>query len=220
MVTVQSGVIPASGGVTVTLAADDGGVVAPLVQGSSSQINPCVVAGVTGTLGLSGGVYTFTRTEPGAAVQVRRPAPLIPPNRNRLGDILILWWGQNDGFTEANAPGIIARHKATLEAAPVIRRRYLIVGAPSGTDASQANADALFIQAFGRRYVNIRKLLSSAASFDEAGLTPTSDDLTAIAAGSVPPSLRSDAIHFNAAGYRLTAQHINARLIELGDLEV
>ena len=137
MVTIPSGSIPASGGVTVTLAADDGGAVAPLLQGSSSQINPCVVAGVTGTLSLSAGVYTFTRSDPGSAVQVRRPAPLIPPNRNRLGDILILWWGQNDGFNEANAPGIIARQKATLEAAPVIRRRYLVVGAPSGTDCSK-----------------------------------------------------------------------------------
>ena len=73
-----------------------------------------------------------------------------------------------------------------------------------------------FLRAFGRRFVNVREYLSSAAAMADAGLTPTAGDLTDMANGAVPLSLRSDATHLNTSGYTVLAGYINQRLIELG----
>lgn len=218
LATVSGGSIPASGGVLVTLENLDGvdQDILPLVQGSAG-VNPCSIAGVTGTLTSNSGIFTFTRAASGSEVEVPYAVPFVPAGADRMSDILILWWGQNDGTSDATA--IISRQRATIEAMPVARRRYLVVGLPSGTDSNRTAMDLQFVREFGRRFVNIRKHLSSYEALELAGITPTSQDDADIAAGRVPLSLRSDDTHFNAAGYTRTANFIYARLAELGDLE-
>ncbi|MCL4065892.1 hypothetical protein M3484_04855 [Pseudomonas sp. GX19020] len=47
--------------------------------------------------------------------------------------------------------------------------------------------EARYLKEFGPRFVNIRAILSSLWAFQVSGLTPTQEDLDAIAVGSVPP---------------------------------
>lgn len=218
MVTVTGDTIPATTDpVVVTLAGmDDGGDVRPLLQGSAG-VNPCQIAGVTGTLSEAGGGYSFSRSEAGDSVAVPWPVPFIPDGRNRLGDILIMWWGQNDGGSDASR--VIARQQATIEEMTALNKRWLVVGLPSGDDSLRAGMDQQFIDAFGRRFVNVRKHLATVAALDARGITPSQTDLDQIALGRVPESLRADGTHFNDDGYILTAELIHQRLTELKFLE-
>ena len=213
LVTVSGGSIPASGGVTVTLAGD-GDAVNPLQQGSAG-INPCSVSGIVGTLSFSAGVFTFTRSAAGSAVPVNFPKPLITEaSLHRRGDILIMWSGQNDGTNDAT--DIIARHQASIQFMSPFKKSWLVLGLSTSTAAFRAPMELQFLRAFGRRFVNVREYLSSAAAMADAGLTPTAGDLTDMANGAVPLSLRSDATHLNTSGYTVLAGYINQRLIELG----
>lgn len=216
--TVSGGSIPASGGVTVTLAADDGTAVAPLLQDDvtgSRGTNPVDIAGVRGTLTVSGGVYTFTRTGTGTAVAAPRPVPVITDaQRNRRSDITIMWWGQNDGTTDATT--IIARQHATVRELKVARSRYLVLGLSTGSDSTRTAMDAQFLAAHGRRFINIRKYLASTATLSDAGIVPTAQDNTDIAAGTVPTSFMYDTVHLNHAGYGRVARAILDRIQEFG----
>jgi lysophospholipase L1-like esterase len=62
--------------------------------------------------------------------------------------------------------------------------------------------------AFGDCFLDVRKYLVNYGLVD-AGITPTSQDLTDIAADVIPSSLRSDSTHFTAAGYTLVANFVS-----------
>lgn len=204
------GSIPASGGVTITFSAINGTVPVPLLQGTGTPGSTFsgTLAGVPGTITQSGGVYTFTRTAAGSAVAVTRPAPFRTDfSQDRRGDVVILWLGQN-GPSNARA---IADAQAIVEHLTALNKRYLVISRPSSTDAD----DAAWHDAFGRRFIAARKYLVDYGLAD-AGITPTAQDNTDIAAGTVPTSLRIDGTHWNAAGYSILANLIDARLRELG----
>lgn len=219
LVTVSGGQIPASGGVTVTLASVDGGTVAPLLQGGSGAINPCSIAGVVGTLSYATGTYTFTRTTSGSVVTVRTPVPLITSTNDTIKDrIHVMWWGQNDGWSGSTsiAQEVINRINAANVSMTALAKRWLVVGPTTSSNATRAPIAALCLAAFGRRFVDLGAYLASYASLADAGITPTSQDDTDIAAGIVPTSLRSDSTHLNAAGYTLVAKQVYARMGEMG----
>jgi hypothetical protein len=216
LVAVDSDTIPASGGVVVTLASDDGEADStPLLQ-QDAGTNPVIIAGVTGTLSVVEGpphVYTFTRAEAGDAVPVPFPVPLITlAMRTYRSGIHVMWWGTNDN--PSNADRIIARQRALIEHITDLKPRYLVIGLLTATNRLAINAQLL--QAYGRRFVDLLAYLSTYAALDAAGITPTSDDDTAIAAGDVPPSLQADATHLNDAGNALAAQQVAARIDEMG----
>ena len=50
----------------------------------------------------------------------------------------------------------------------------------------------------------------------DAGITPTAQDLIDISNGVVPSSLRADAVHFTADGYTILAQQVYNKLEQLG----
>jgi hypothetical protein len=217
MVSVAGGSIPASGGVTVTLLSLDGQSVAPLLQGASG-LNPCFLAGVQGTLSLASGVYTFTRAAAGSAVTVKHPIALVTDARsNRMNDVLILDIGQNGGYAD-NAQ-LIAIHDAIFDCQTRAVCRGLVLGRTSGTLASNAALHDAMQRRYGSRFVNTLAYLSSYAALERAGITPTTDDDSAIAAGSLPKSFwayAADPIHMNAAGYNQKAQIVFERLNEKG----
>jgi hypothetical protein len=218
MATVVGGIIPASGGATVTLLGHDGSTVAPLVQGSAG-INPVTINRVTGALSLANSVYTFTRTTPGSAVRTPLPVAVTTSAAAlRSGDLHIMWWGQNDGTSDAST--IIARQQATIRELSAPRNRYLVLGLSTGSEGTRSSMDAQFVAAFGRRYVNVRKALASTSALHDAGIWPTVADEAAIRVGSVPPSLffnyPADQTHLNAAGYARVAWTVHRRMVELG----
>ncbi|MBU2960483.1 hypothetical protein KO516_06575 [Citreicella sp. C3M06] len=216
LVTPDGDEIPVSGGVTVTLTGADGGAVAPLLQGSAG-INPCTLAGVSGSLSYSGGTYTFTRSTDGDAVSVPRPAALITAAQARRDDIFILWMGQNDGVNDAEE--IIRRERAIIEWLGENHRKWLVCGLTTSTISYRQPMHDQFFNEFGRRFVNLHEYLASFEALAEAGITPTAEDEEDIGLGIVPESLRVDDTHFNASGYTLIANCIAARIEEMGWLE-
>ncbi|MDO6587693.1 SGNH/GDSL hydrolase family protein [Salipiger sp. 1_MG-2023] len=216
LVTPDGWQIPASGGVTVTLTGADGGGVAPLLQ-QDRGLNPCILAGVEGTLSYSGGVYTFTRSEDGDAVDLLRPEPLRTSSWERRGDIFILWLGENDGNNDATT--IIARNNAIIEWMDAMQKRWLVAGPITSTISYRQPMHDQYLAEYGRRYVNLQEYLASYAALTEAGITATTTDDDNIAIGRVPDSLRSDDTHLNTAGYTLVANCIKSRLDEFEWLE-
>jgi lysophospholipase L1-like esterase len=219
LATVAGGSIPASGPVVVTLKASDTGVaVAPLLQDGVTGgrgLNPVDIAGVRGSLSLNAGVYSFTRTAAGSAVSVPEPAEVTTQAmRDRRGNMKVMWWGTNDGTSDATT--IIARQQASIRKLKAFKKRWIVLGLSNGNEASRAAMDAQFLAAFGDRFLNIRKYLSSTAVLAQAGITPTQADTDAIAVGAVPPSLLSDGLHFTAEGYRRIGRAIYEKLKALG----
>lgn len=213
LATVAGGSIPTSGGVTVTLASATGDAVAPLLQGSSG-INPVDIAGVRGALSLASGVYTFTRTTSGLAVSAASPTPVVTQTqRERQGDIVVMWMGQNG---DQNVESIIGYQRPAIARLKAFKKRWIVLGLSTGTAAARATMEARFLQEYGERFLNIRAHLSSYTALSAESITPTSTDDADIAAGRVPLSLRSDATHLNAAGYRRVGRAVYEKIKALG----
>lgn len=218
---VVDGVIPATlTPVTITLDQIDGQIVRPLLQGNGAPNYGFTgkLAGVEGTIALvkpNGGstwdaanYYTFTRKTAGSEVAVNRPETFYLDFANaHLGDIHIVWIGQN-GPSTARA---ISDTKAMIQRMEAANKRFLVVSKPTSTDAD----DSLFFAEFGRRFVAIRKYLIE-FGLGDAGITPTEQDTTDIANGTIPTSLRSDAVHWTAQGYTILANLLFNRIKELG----
>lgn len=191
----------------------------PLRQGSAG-VNPCYIAGIKGTLSISqssststDAVWYFTRETPGEEVVINRPTPIITDAMiNRRSDIMVIWIGQNGGYSSTQE--LINQIKAMVDFNNAIRTEYVVCGLTSGTAESRASMEYEMLQAFGRRFINLREELSK-FGLEDAGITPTQADLDAMAVGAVPPSLLVDSVHFNAAGYTVIAKVTYQKLKEL-----
>lgn len=214
---VSGGVIPASGGVTITFEPINGQVPAPLLQNIAQETPrmPGSLAGVPGTISYSGptpindgsGVYTFTRTTAGSAVTADRPTPYYTDwSWDRRNDVWIIWIGQN-GPSETRAHTDAA---AMIQHMQALEKRFLVIPKPTSTDAD----DSAWFELYGRRVVMARKYLVD-YGLEDAGITPTAQDLTDISNGVVPTSLRYDAVHWTADGYTILANLIHKRMQEL-----
>ena len=229
IINVTGGIIPAdTSDVTVTLEQINGEVVRPLLQGSTTWTG--MLGNIAGTLNLvepsgsssswqADNYYTFTRSTAGTQVTMNRPTAFyLDVATPRLGDIHVIWIGQN------NPSSGVSRHiadvKAMIQRMQVLDKRFLVMPLPrTNTDTTtlaDRNAyDSAMFAEFGRRFVSIRQYLCNYGLAD-ANISPTAQDSTDIAAGIVPTSLRADSVHLNAQGYTVVANQIFNRLNELG----
>lgn len=213
IVDVAGGEIPESGQVALTLRQINGQLPAPLKQGASSY--SATLLGVAGTFGrtIAGETYNywFQRATAGTPVVANRPTPLyLDIGEQRRSDIAIIWIGQNGPNNERaiqDAYAII-RHMSSVD------KRYLVISKPGGGTAQNAD-DARWFEEFGRRFIPIRQYMVE-FGLQDAGIEPTAQDLTDIANGTVPTSLRTDSVHWKAAGYQILGRIVFERLNELG----
>lgn len=218
--------IPASGAVNLTNLELDpvraGDVTNYLVE----------IEGVQGTLARSGADSTFTRTNAGSAVDVPAVVDVYSisgaAHRNA---ILFLGMGiNNEGLIEdgdQTVDQICAWYTAATTSLTPTRPRFVVwgmldrgpteaVGTVNGDII--AEVETFLAKTYGSDFVNVRKYLASQRALDEAGLDATSDDLAAITAGTVPPSLRvgSGSVHLNAAGHLVMANLFARHLARKG----
>lgn len=223
VMTVNNIIIPAD--TTPVVIADrstDGGIytafgnkATPLLQGGTGHVNPVKIGDIEGTLAWTGsdyadttGTWTFTRLAEGTATTINRPTA-IRTNYDRNYNapyLMIIFMGQNGGYDDL--ADLVRKHRLMIEHSNA--KHYLILGLSSGNAESRAEYEAAMREAFGRYFVSLREQLSapiytdgvitSCYGLDDAGLTATQEDLTAIAAGEVPPQLLSDSVHYSAAG--------------------
>lgn len=195
---------------------------APLMQGGGN-VNPCEICGVAGTLSLSNDKYYFTRGEAGDAVVVDRPSTIKTNGDKSYNSpyLLIIFMGQNGGFS--NLDELVAMHRLMIAHSQA--EHVLVLGLSSGTASSRAEYESVMKAEFGRYFVSIREYLShpileagvvvNCYGLADAGLTPTSDDLDAIAEGRVPPQCLADGVHYTTATKTVIGNMLYKKLEEL-----
>lgn len=226
-------VIPAgTESVSMAIMADDGSKVMPLVAGDGG-VNPVTIAGVQGTLTRDASTqqwsrypYQFTRLEAGQEVTVEKGTEILTAAADDYKDYIhIVWLGTYD--SAANPDKLVSNTKALLQRQTANTDRYLVIGpcAYSGswtTESSKAmdSIDSAMLQAFGDRYINLRKYLMEDGLRD-AKISATSKDKTNIANGSVPSSFRSNAsgADLNGVAYELLGKLVYERMDRLGYLD-
>ena len=183
----------------------------------TAQINPCSINGVEGTLTYENGKYYFSRSENGESVIVSRPTPLITYAMKSMRDnINIIWIGTNGGFT--TSAELIECIEAMIDYMSPINKKYIVIGIHHLVSTVTETFEMIeknMVMRFGRRYINQRKYIIE-YGLSDAGITPTEQDLEDIKNDTIPKSLRSDIVHFNADGYAVLGKQVYLRGKELG----
>lgn len=223
-------VIPAgTESVPVSIMSENGKTVAPLTAGNAG-VNPVTINGVEGTLtrtanaqGWSQYSYQFTRLEEGAETPVAKGTEIVTACTEEYRDYVhIVWLGTYGEFT--NPETLVAETEALLSRQTENSDRYLVIGPctykgswdPLQTYSMDA-IDSAMLQAFGNRYINLRKYLIEDGLRD-AGITATKNDTTNISQGKVPDSFRSNAgaADLNGVAYELLGKLVYERMELLG----
>jgi hypothetical protein len=167
-------------------------------------------AGVSGTLTrAAGGAWTFTRSLPGTATTCRPETRFLAYTAIDNAQLTILEGGNN----LPNQADVLRDYTAMTSRVRDFGGRYLIVSlyndaaiGTAGYNTTKAINDALKAT-YGPAFVDLRSYII-AYGLALAGITPTSDDTTAIAEDRIPPSLMYDTIHLNDAGRTVAAQRL------------
>ncbi len=226
-------IIPSSvSAVEFKMEASNGGTVVP--RELPDFWKNCTIAGIEGTLSISINSAEwprtlnwakFTRKEAGEAVVVPAGTRFIPDAQKMDADINIFFTGTNGGWTnqheavndESDANCEALAELVQLQVDHTGKSKYIVIGLTWGYPSANDNANAHLAAQFGDHFINIREYLASEQALKDAGITPTETDLSRIAAGKIPQSLLlADDTHFTADGYRLIAQQVYAKMIELG----
>lgn len=227
-------VIPAeTESVPVRIASNDGRNVTPLIAGDGG-VNPVTIAGVQGTLTRTANsqkwsqyVYQFTRLEAGQETSVEKGTEIGVAAADAYRDYIhIVCLGTYEG-NPVNPDKLVSDTKALLQRQNINKDRYLVIGpcTVSGSWNSVSvdtmdSIDSAMLQAFGDRYINLRKYLIEDGLRD-ADLDATKQDSKSIAAGYVPDSFRSNATgaDLNGAAYELLGKLVFERMDRLGYLD-
>lgn len=226
-------VIPAGiESVPVAIESEDGKDVTPLIAGDGG-VNPVTIAGVQGTLTRNVStqqsnqyVYQFTRLEEGQEVSVEKGTKIVTAATDAYQDYIhIVWLGTYE--SSGNPDKLVSDTKALLQRQNINTERYLVIGpcAYNGNwDVATSNRmdsiDSAMLQAFGDRYVNLRKYLMEDGLRD-ANLSATTQDKQSLANGKIPNSFRSTAsgADLNGVAYELLGKLVYERMDRLGYLE-
>lgn len=216
-------------GVTLEIVAEDDRSVTPLIAGDGG-VNPVTIAGVQGTLTRVSGAqtwkphtYQFTRLEAGTEIPVEKGTKIVTAVTDAYQDYIhIVWLGTYDNAV--NPEKLVSDTKALLQRQNINTERYLVIGpcASNGTwSMSSTNIlesiDSAMLQAFGDRYINLRKYLIEDGLRD-AGVTATTQDKQSLAAGKIPNSFRSNTsgADLNGVAYELLGKLVYERMDRLG----
>lgn len=196
-------VIIASRATDLGIKTDLGTKVTPLLQGGAAHVNPCKIGDIEGVLAWTGsnyadtnGTWTFTRTTVGNETVINRPTAIrtnFDINKNKP-KLMILFIGQNGGYTDVD--DLINMHRLMIDHSNA--KDYIVLGLSSGTASERLDYETKMRKQFGRRFISLREYLSKYGLAD-AGITPTQDDIDAMALGKTPPSLLADLVHYNDA---------------------
>lgn len=218
-----SNTIPASGAVTVTTPDTIiWGAVAWTVTGTVGGVTG-VLSHPSGTAGTNTATLTWTRTGSGSTVALGGATAF----RSSAGDrdkVQIFLAGRNDygigGVDSTIRNRVINANKAMVDwlTSPyfIVLSNITLTSETSGTRGynNVVAVNSALQSLYGERFLDIRRWLID-NGMAALSITPTSADLAAVAADTMPPSLMYDSIHWNAATADLVADKIFERLIQL-----
>lgn len=208
LVTLDGGVLPASGAVAVSAKSVN------VLSGSGGYSGSLRgwLAGVEGTMSTdAAGNWSFARALAGAVVPVPANSRFISCWGQYLrGHAAWLWMGRNGAQAGRSVFADVADAAASLG-----HGRYLVGSIlPSTADSGPALAQLIVLNgqlaaAHGVRFVDVFEVLKAAAN-------GSPEDAGDIAAGFVPRSLRSDHLHLNDVGYALVAAAFRGAHLAMG----
>jgi lysophospholipase L1-like esterase len=182
----------------------------PLRQGTGGNtVNPVIINGQSCTLTLDEDNEKYTIS--GYTGTLKTAVPALFSGYDVYGDITVIFVGAN-GMGHNTVAERISYIKSMISR---IGRKYVVMGISYGTETDQAADDAAMREAFGNHFFPTRTMLVN-YGLDVAGITPTAQDETDIASGTVPTSLRSDHIHLNADGYTALGTILASFIVGLG----
>jgi lysophospholipase L1-like esterase len=205
--------------VRIEFNSSSGAKVSPLRQ-QNCGVNPVVIDNIDGQIDIEQESYTskdfhyfFLRKNNGNEIEFKPGDQIITSGSvNYQRYIPVIFIGQNGGWS--NPTELISQQKAMIDYQNTKDNKFIIIGLSSGDSKSRRDLEAEMKNAYGDKFINLREYLSTKALSD-AGIVPTNKDNEAMSAGSVPPSLLSDTVHFNAQGYELIGRLVFERMKSL-----
>ena len=220
-------VIPADlSPVAVQLVSETGKTVNPLVGGDSG-VNPVTIGGVEGTLSIDSASrmqtvkkYYFTRLEEGEETAVPAGTAVVTAATDMYRDYIhVVWLGTYGSFQSPE--DLVAQVKTLLSRQASNPERFIVLGL-CGLESGSLSVDMLeaidatMMQAFGSRYINVRKYLIE-DGLSDAGITPTKKDNSNIAAKKVPASFTTaSSAELNGKAFTLIGKLVYDRMESLG----
>jgi len=216
-VTVVGGTIPATGPVDLTTAQTPGWTGSSNIRSFHGSL-----AGIPGTIRKNdGNALIFTRTTDGTAKAVSGLQRFTANWDVHRSDTLIIFIGRNDVSNnviggEANVVDhVVAGTQRLVDYLTVDLKQVLLVGTITKTSETSGSAgyntvtaiNAALAAKYGPRFTDVRRYLIDKAIYD-LGITPTTADLAAIAADTLPPSIMADDTHYNQATAALLASKV------------
>lgn len=174
------------------------------------------LAGVAGTLSSTATEMTFTRTGTGSTVNVPAGTPFIPDvGTASRQHVTILDGGKNNTFDSGDVPTKVNTlfDQAFAYLTPVIKRVAVMT---MFVDSNQTPGSTSYVNVkainehrrntYGDLVYDLEAYLLSPQLWVDAGITPTSTDLTQQANGVKPSSISINDGHLNSAGYTAVAK--------------
>ena len=214
--------------VGLLIQSETGKTVTPLIGGNAG-VNNVTINGVEGVLTIDSDYYYFngycnyyfTRLTPGQEVSV--PAGTVVKTaasdmyKDYIHVVLIGTYGEYEG-----AEDLVRQVKTLLSRQAQNPERFIVLGPYTDSLYTMSHyeldaIDASMMQAFGNRYISIRKYLLGNGYID-SGLTPTAEDQYYIGSSIVPPSFRvsNDSMELNSISHKLLGKLIFTRMESLG----
>lgn len=204
----------------------DGKKVLPNGPGYSGM-DSITIAGVTGNIKMESDdsgkkkTYYFTRAEEGEEIQVPKGTEIMTYGSTHfLTHFPVVFIGENDDPLDIRE--LVKYQKAIVNHYEDNKDNYIIIGIPSGTAKERAELEAVMIEEYGDKYINLREYMSTSGIEDAnkllgADIKATKRDKEMMAEGRVPESLTiEDGLHFNAYGYELIGRLVYDRMEQLG----
>ncbi len=204
VVTVLGGVIPATGSVTLTF---------PLGQEPITSLGPTSLSvnilDVEGLISYSGSTFLFSRTTPGAAINVDGPVPLTVNSSSLNKGGVIFWIGRNNYSDPTKVKADLAAMVSVLGhnrfmVLSVLNSSTEVIGSASHNTIIALNNDLAAV--YPNNFVDVRSILIASRN------TSNSQDNVDFTNDVIPASLRIDSIHLNDAGYATVAKIIFANI--------
>lgn len=200
--------IPATSTPTPIVFLNQGGNANNDLLRSQGSIDNVTINGITGkiTYRHEGNTLQFTRDQPGEQAVISSPT-LIQVNNNIEPDgILVLYSGN---YEESIKGSLVEYQKQIINAFNT--EKYIVVSLTQD-DRNETN-DSLK-KAHGKHYLDFKSYLVS-DGLQDAGITPTNQDLQNIAESKIPTSLRANDIDGNDIYSQLLSKQIIERLSNL-----
>ena len=228
-ITSEDLVIPAgSEPVHINFKSEADKVVTPLTGGDGG-INPVTINGIEGTLSINSENYNyngtldyfFTRSVPGAETTVPAGSVIRTAATDLYKDYIhIIFIGVYGEYSVAD--DLVQQVRAFLARQLNNPERFIVLGPYINNTYSfstyQLDAiDTAMMQAFGNRYISVRKYLVG-DGYADAGIKPTDEDQYYITENVVPPSFKvaSHSEELNSRAHRLLGKLVFNRMQNLG----